>query len=257
MRSRYLQETSRRLLQDGRGVHRPPRPPRYLSVPRFPSPARVDPGTGDRIPPVGLPSPCSSISCPVPRPLYRVPPGAPRRPCPRRRRQDSPAPRLSGGETPRICTLHRGLSRYLDGSFRDAPRVLPAVPGTVPVAVRRVAVRRARPRRLVRRPSASAPGRTSPVPLEEALASPASRSVLPPARPSRSISWTGPPSSPRRDRRSPRPRTPAGPLGGYLRISNATKPSTPRRRRAPGAFGDRDRHLAPSYSTPRPSPQEP
>ena len=156
------------------------RAPRGTSpVPPFPLSPGVDSVTADRDPPVRLPY--ASLA-PLPYgapPLSRVPPGAPQRLRHRRRRQDSLLHGAPAGETPSTCTLLRALSRYREGSLRDTPRVLPRYLGRYPSLYAVPQYVPGIPRRPVRRPSASAPGSTAPVPLQEVLPSPAGRSVLP------------------------------------------------------------------------------
>jgi hypothetical protein len=145
MRSWYLRETSRRLLQDGRGVHRPPRPPRYLSVPRFPSPARVDPGPGDRIPPVGLPSPL----------LEHLLPGAsPPVPC-TSRSPSTPLSSTSPTGLPRSPALRRRNPAHLYTSPGPLPVPGRLLPGCSPSTPRgtRDGTRRCTPRRRTPRTS--------------------------------------------------------------------------------------------------------
>ena len=215
------------------------RSPRYL--PGYPvHPLRLGRLDDRGSSPLGRP-PYASLEplpygAPAPRPVYLPGPSTPMSAAPP---AALPARRRARRKTPSTCTSPRGLSRYREGSFPDAPRGLHPVPGPVSVALRRAGVRRGRPQRTVRRHPWSAPGSTAPVPLQEVLLLPRGTVRSPPERRSRSVAWTGSPSSP-----------PPGPLitpsqcplptsqyvrGGSLRISIALEPSTPRRRTTPGA----------------------
>ena len=193
------------------------RAPRGTSpVPPFPLSPGVESVTADRDPPVRLPYASLAplpYGAPPPIPCTSRSPSTPTSPT---SPTGLPALRRDGGETPSTRTLLRALSRYREGSFRDAPRVLPRYPGRYPslYAVQQYVPRRPPASRST--PSASAPGSTAPVPLQEVLPSPAGRSVLPPVRRSRSVAWTGSPSCPGRAPCAPPPRALARSPGTFL-----------------------------------------
>ena len=216
------------------------RAPRGTSpVPPFPLSPGVDSVTADRDPPVRLPYASLAplpYGAPPPIPCTSRSPSTPTSPT---SPTGLPALRRAGGETPSTCTLLRALSRYLEGSFRDAPRVLPRYPGRYPSLY---AVQQYVPRRPVRRPPRALPGVRRPY---------LSKKFSHPLRDG--------PFSPRYDAPDPS-------HGRVLLLAQAVPPAPPRLEPSPGpperSWGTPSASRSPSSpprrrSTPRSPPPEP
>ena len=208
---------------------------------RRPRPAGTPPARVTRSSPVrcSAPIPCTSRS--------------PQRLRHRRRRQDS----LLHGAPAGKPRAHVDFSEPSPGTARAHSGMLPEYsPGTrhcTPCSSTSPGV----PRRPVRRPSASAPGSTAPVPLQEVLPSPAGWSVLP--------RYDAPDPSHGRvlllaQAVPPAPPAPPGPLERSSGTPSASRPpsSPPRRRSTPGPYGEhRLRSPGSSTSPGRPTPEGP
>ena len=228
-------------------------------VPRFPLSPGVDSVTAGRAPPV---RPRHASLAPLPyvaRPPIPCTSRSPQRLRHRRRRQAS----LLHGAPAGKPRAHVHFPEPSPGNARAHPGMLPEYsPGTqdgtrhcTPCSSTSPGV----PRRPVRRPSASAPGSTAPVPLQEVLPSPAGWSVLPrydapdPSQGRVLLLAQAVPPAP------PAPEPPPGPPERSWGTPSASRPpsSPPRRRSTPGPYGDH-RLRSPSSTSPgRPTPRGP
>jgi len=238
------------------------RAPRGTSpVPPFPLSTGVDSVTEDRDPPVRLPYASLAplpYGAPPPIPCPSWSPSTPTSPT---SPTGLPAPRRAGGGNPEHMYTSPGPLPVPRGLLAGYSPSTPPVPGTVPVTVRRAAVRpRHTPascstplRERSREYGARTSPRSSPIPCGTVRS--------PPVRRSRSVTWTGSPSCPGRapcapPRLEPSPGTPERSWGTPCASRSPSSP--PRRRSTPGPYGDhRPRSPASSTSPDRPPPEGP